>query len=69
MHTAKHDNKYKMLQSLMVNPFWLSLQAAPHDDEPVTPEEEVEVEAARESTRRGEPLIPHEELMPEFGLE
>jgi hypothetical protein len=57
-----------MPQSLMVDPFWLSLQAVPHDDEPVTPEEEVEVEAARESIRRGEPLIPHEEIMREFGF-
>jgi hypothetical protein len=58
-----------MLQSLIVDPFWLSLQAAPDDDEPVTAEEEVEVESARESIRRGEPLIPHEEIMRELGLE
>jgi hypothetical protein len=58
----------RMLQSLIVDPFWLSLQAAPYDDEPVTPEEEVAVEAARESIRLGEPLIPHEDILREFGL-
>jgi hypothetical protein len=58
-----------MLRSLIVDPFWLSLQAAPYDDEPVTPEEEVAVQAAREPVRRGEPLIPREEIMREFGLE
>lgn len=59
----------RMLQSLIVDPFWLSLRATPYDEEPVTPEEEAAVEAARESIRRGEPLIPHEEIMREFGLE
>ena len=59
----------RMLRSLIVDPFWLSLQPAPYDDEPVTPEEKATVESARESIRRGEPLIPHEELMREFGLE
>ena len=58
----------RMLQSLIVDPFWLSLQAAPYDDEPLTPEEEVAVEAARESIRLGEPLLPHEDIMREFGL-
>ncbi len=59
----------RMLQSLIVDPFRLSLQAAPYDDEAVTPEEEVEVESARESVHRREPVIPHEEIMREFGLE
>ena len=59
----------RMLQSLIVDPFWLSLQAAPYDDEPVSPEEEVAVEAARESVRCGELLILHEDIMREFGLE
>ena len=71
----KNGNKQMQLDALtpqqqqLVDPFWLSLQAAPYDEEPVTPEEEVAVEAARESIRRGEPLIPHEEIMREFGLE
>jgi len=59
----------RVLQSPIVDPFWLSLQAAPSDDEPVSPEEEAAVETAREPIRRGEPLVPHEEIMREFGLE
>ena len=58
----------RMLESLIVDPFWLALRAAPYDDEPSTPEEESAVEQTRESIRRGEPLIPHEDILREFGM-
>jgi hypothetical protein len=58
----------RMLESLIVDPFWLALRAATYDDEPVTPEEESAIEEARESIRRGESLIPHEDILREFGM-
>lgn len=43
----------RMLESLIVDPFWLALRAAPSDDEPLTSEEQAAIEEARESIRRG----------------
>jgi hypothetical protein len=56
----------RMLQALIVDPLWLSLEAAPLDDEEYTPEDAAILEAEA-SIARGEG-IPHEEIMREFGL-
>lgn len=58
----------RMLESLLVDPFWLALRAESPEDEPPSPEEQAAIEEARESVRRGEPLTPHEEVLREFGL-
>jgi hypothetical protein len=52
---------------LIVDPFWLSLQAAPIDDEELTPEAVASIEEAAASIKRGEGT-PHEEIVREFGL-
>jgi hypothetical protein len=57
-----------MLESLLVDPFWLSLRAAPCDDEPVTQDEHAAIEEGRGSVRRGEPLIAQDEVLREFGM-
>jgi hypothetical protein len=57
----------RLLQALIVDPFWLSLQAAPIDDEELTPEVIASLQEAEASIKRGEG-IPHEEIMREFGL-
>jgi hypothetical protein len=55
----------RFIRSLLVDPVWLSLMAAPEDDEPGTPEDETALAEARESFARGEG-IPHEEILREF---
>jgi hypothetical protein len=57
----------RMLQALIVDPLWLSIEAAPFDDEELTPEAIASIREAEDSIARGEG-IPHEEIMREFGL-
>lgn len=56
-----------MLQALIVDPFWLSLQCAPLDDEELTPEAAVSILEAKASIARGEG-ISREDMLREFGL-
>ena len=58
----------RVLQALIVDPLWLSLQSAPYDDEELTPETIASIAEAEASLARGEG-IPHEELLRELGLE
>jgi len=58
----------RMLQALIVDPMWLSLQAAPFDDEELTPEVIASLGEAQAEFARGEG-IPHEEILREFGIE
>lgn len=55
------------LLEIMLGPLARTLASAPYDDEPVSAEEEREVEAAKASLARGEG-IPHEAVLGEFGL-
>ena len=57
----------RMLQGLVVDPLWLSLQSAPFDDEELTPEAIASISEAEASIERGEG-IPHEEILREFGI-
>jgi hypothetical protein len=57
----------RMLEALIVDPFWLALATAPIDDEDLAPEVIASLEEARASVARGE-VIPHEEILREFGL-
>jgi hypothetical protein len=57
----------RVLQALIVDPLWLSLQTAPLDDEELTAEDIASIEESQASFARGE-AIPHEEIMREFGL-
>lgn len=57
----------KILRSL-VDPVALALLGAPPDDEPLSSHENSALEAAELRERRGEPLVPHEEILREFGL-
>jgi hypothetical protein len=57
----------KILRSL-VDPVALALVNAPPDDEPLSAHEKAAVEAGQLREQRGEPLIPHEEILREFGL-
>ena len=57
----------RMLQGLVADPMWLSLQTAPFDDEELTPETIASLLEAEASIARGEG-IPHEEILREFGL-
>jgi hypothetical protein len=57
-----------VLQALIVDPFWLSLKAAPLDDEEVTPEDIASLAEAEAEFRSGK-LISHEEIKREFGIE
>ena len=57
----------RMLQGLIVNPLWLSIEAAPTDDEELAPEVAASLLETQASFARGEG-IPHEEIMREFGL-
>ena len=57
----------KILQAL-VDPVWLAMLTAPPDDEPLSDAEKAGLEAADQREQRGESLIPHEEILREFGL-
>ena len=50
------------------DPVWLAMLSAPADDEPLSESEKAALEAADQREQRGEPLIPHEEILREFGL-
>jgi hypothetical protein len=55
------------LLEIMLDPLARTLASAPYDDEPVSPEEAREVEAAKASLACGEG-IPHEKVLAEFVL-
>ena len=57
----------KILRSL-VDPVALALLNAPPDDEPMSEHERAQLAAAEERERRGDLLIPHKEILREFGL-
>jgi len=54
--------------SKLVDPFELMLLTAEPDDEPVTEDDRRAFEAAEARARHGEPGIPHEEILREFGI-
>ena len=60
--TAVHN----LLES-MLSPFSRALANAPMDDEPITPEEEIEVAQALEELRQNKG-IPLEQVLTEFGI-
>ena len=57
----------KLLRAL-VDPVELALLNAPPDDEPLSEHEKAVTEEASGRERRGEPLIPHADMLREFGL-
>jgi hypothetical protein len=52
---------------IMLDPLARTLASTPYDDEPASPEEAREVEAAKASLARGEG-VPHEKVLAESGL-
>ena len=58
----------RILQGLVVDPLWLSMESAPYDDEELTPETIASIAEAEASIARGEGT-PHEEILREFGIE
>ena len=57
----------KLLRAL-VDPVELALFKALPDDEPLSEHERAATEESSGRERRGEPLIPHENVLREFGL-
>ena len=57
----------RMLEALIVDPFWLSLGSAPMDDEELTPEAAASILEAEQNVGKRE-STPHEEMLREFGL-
>ena len=51
------------------DPLTRRLEDAPLEDEEIPPEEEAAVQEARDELAAGVPLISHEEIKREFGLE
>jgi hypothetical protein len=58
----------RVLEALIVDPFWLALESAPYDDEELTPEDEAALAESEAAFSRGE-TTPHEEILREFGIE
>jgi hypothetical protein len=58
----------RMLEALIVDPFWLALESAPFDDEELTAEDEAALAESEAAFSRGE-TTPHEEILREFGIE
>jgi hypothetical protein len=50
------------------DPLLAMLDAAPLDDEPLTPEETAALDEARGELRGGEPMIPLEDVEREYGI-
>ena len=57
----------KLLRAL-VDPVELALLNAPPDDESLSEHERAATDEASHRERRGAPLIPHEDVLREFGL-
>ena len=57
----------KLLRAL-VDPVELALLNALPDDEPLSEHERAATDEASRRERRGEPLIPHKDVLREFGL-
>jgi hypothetical protein len=57
----------KLLRALF-DPVELALLNALPDDEPLSEHEQAAMEESSSRERRGEPLIPHEDVLREFGL-
>src|ERR1700733_14957303 len=55
------------LLEIMLDPLARTLASAPYDDEPVSPDEAREAEAAKAPLPRGEG-VPHEKILADFGL-
>ncbi len=67
MLPAEQLNAVRSLLEVMVEPLARSLALAPVDEEEITPETAAALDRARASLVRGE-VIPHEEILREFGL-
>ena len=57
----------RLLAALIVDPFWLSLAAAPMDDEELTPEAAAAILEAEQGVGQ-RPATSHEDILREFGL-
>jgi hypothetical protein len=57
----------RFLEFLAVSPGYRAALAAPPDDEPVTEADVAAIVRAREEVRTGK-VVPHEEILREFGL-
>lgn len=57
----------RFLEYLAVSPAYRAAISAPPDDEPVSEAEAAVIARAQEETRSGK-VVPHEEILREFGL-
>jgi len=57
----------RFLEYLAVSPAYRAALSSPPDDEPVTEADAAAIAQAREEVRTGE-LVPHDEVLREFGL-
>lgn len=58
----------RVLQSFLVDPVWLAIEAAAPEDEELSPEERTALELSDTPAERRQ-SIPHSEILREFGLE
>ena len=65
--TADIPTAKRVLEALIGDEFWRTLESIPYDDEEVTPEDESALAEAEAEFRRGE-TTSHEEILREFGL-
>ena len=63
------DAALKVIESRADDPLIRRLDEVPLEDEEISPEEEAAVQEARDELAAGAPLISHEEIKREFGIE
>jgi hypothetical protein len=63
------DAALKAIESRADDPLIRRLEEAPLEDEEISPEEEAAVQEARDELAAGAPLISHDEIKREFGIE
>lgn len=63
------DAALQAIEARADDPLIRRLDEAPLEDEEISPEEEAAVQEARDELAAGAPLISHEEIKREFGIE
>lgn len=65
----KLDAALKAIVTRADDPVIRRLEEAPLEDEEISPEEEASVQEARDELTAGTPLVSHDEIQREFGIE
>ena len=63
------DAALRAIETRSDDPLIRRLESAPAEDEEISAEEEAAVQEARDELAKGSPLVSHDEIKREFGIE